>query len=113
NDILDLSKIEAGQMALYLEDADLRALVDEVVTTVRPIVEKNGNRLVLTVVGEPGSGRVDVTKLRQTLFNLLSNAAKFTQNGEVELRVERDARGLSVAVRDTGIGMTAEQIGGL
>jgi signal transduction histidine kinase/CheY-like chemotaxis protein len=113
NDILDLSKIEAGQMALYLEDADLRALVGEVVTTVRPLVEKNGNRLVLTVRGEPGTGRVDVTKLRQTLFNLLSNAAKFTQGGEVELTVDRGERGLSVAVRDTGIGMTAEQIGGL
>jgi signal transduction histidine kinase/CheY-like chemotaxis protein len=113
NDILDLSKIEAGQMGLFLESADLRSLVDEVVTMVRPIVEKNRNRFVVTLPDELGVARVDVTKLRQSLFNLLSNAAKFTEDGRIELAVAIDQGHVAFAVRDTGIGMTPDQIAGL
>jgi signal transduction histidine kinase/CheY-like chemotaxis protein len=113
NDILDLSKIEAGQMALYLEDAAIGLLVDEVVQTVRPIVEKNRNRFKVVIEPDLGNTRTDVTKVRQTLFNLLSNAAKFTEGGEIELRVRRDDRMIVFSVRDTGIGMTDTQIGAL
>jgi signal transduction histidine kinase/CheY-like chemotaxis protein len=110
NDVLDLSKIEAGQVALYLEDVDLAALVEEVQSTVRPIVEKNGNRFVVDVPADIGAVRADVTKVRQALFNLLSNAAKFTEQGQVELTARRDERTVSFSVRDTGIGMTEEQM---
>ncbi len=113
NDVLDLSKIEAGQIAAYIEDVDLGALVDEVCSTVRPIVEKNGNRLIVSVAPDLGHGDIDVTKVRQTLFNLLSNAAKFTDKGEVELSAFRTPTGVEFAVRDTGIGLTAEQIGNI
>ena len=109
NDVLDLSKIEAGQMALYLEEVDLDALVREVVATVRPIVEKNRNAFDVQLAGELGVARTDVTKVRQTLFNLLSNAAKFTEGGTVSLQASRDRLGLRFSVRDTGIGMTEEQ----
>ena len=78
NDILDLSKIEAGKMELYLETFAIRTLVDEVVTTVRPLVEKNANRLVVDLPAQPGSMHADLTKVRQMLLNLLSNACKFT-----------------------------------
>jgi signal transduction histidine kinase/CheY-like chemotaxis protein len=113
NDVLDLSKIEAGQIAAYIEDVDLGALVDEVCSTVRPIVEKNGNKLLVRVATDLGHGDIDVTKVRQTLFNLLSNAAKFTEKGEVELSALRTSDGVEFAVRDTGIGLTPEQIGNI
>jgi signal transduction histidine kinase/CheY-like chemotaxis protein len=115
NDILDLSKIEAGQMALHLETASMDELVADVVNTIRPVVEKNGNELALETVGGLGMAYLDVTKLRQTLFNLLSNAGKFTRDGRVlvSARRERNGRGgerIVVRVADTGIGMTEEQM---
>lgn len=114
NDVLDLSKIEAGKMELFVEEVDLAATLDDVVGTVRPLVEKNDSRLVIEVEPEIGLVRTDTTKLRQSLLNLLSNAAKFTQGGEVRLVVRRsvhDARGwVEFEVRDTGIGMTEEEI---
>ncbi|MFO0552898.1 MAG: response regulator [Polyangiaceae bacterium] len=111
NDILDLSKIEAGQTELYVEDIDLGGLIQEVVSTVRPLVEKNGNRLVVNAAELSSRGKVDATKLRQSLFNLLSNAAKFTEKGEISLTARLAGQRLVLAVADTGIGMTAAQLG--
>ncbi|MBC8009784.1 MAG: response regulator [Burkholderiales bacterium] len=117
NDVLDLSKIEAGKMTLYLEDAPLPALVDEVASTIRPLVAKNNNTLVLETAPDLGLSHADVTKVRQTLFNLLSNAAKFTHDGRITLTVARTSRDsrdwIDFRVSDTGIGMTEAQLGKL
>jgi len=87
NDILDLSKIEAGRMDLFLETFDVAALVQDVASIVQPLVEKNGNTLVVSCADDLGAMHADQTKVRQTLFNLLSNASKFTEHGSIELRV--------------------------
>jgi signal transduction histidine kinase len=136
NDILDLSKIEAGKMALYLETFDIRTLLNNVTLTVKSLVEKNGN--VLEVYCDEGLGTMhaDQTKVRQVLFNLLSNAAKFTKQGQVILTVTREpndfgwelasqkaevvatdehsrnpksSESVCFRVQDTGIGMSDEQ----
>src|SRR6185369_13894315 len=105
NDILDLSKIEAGRMDLYLEDFEVGQLVRDVQAIVQPLIDKNGNTLVVACPDDVGSMRADLTKLRQTLFNLLSNAAKFTECGTITLSVAREAdEWLTFAVKDTGIG---------
>ncbi|THF84158.1 hybrid sensor histidine kinase/response regulator [Cohnella fermenti] len=115
NDILDLSKIEAGKMDLYLETSDLSLLVQDVVTTITPLFEQRGNRLKVEV--QAGELRTDVTKLRQVLFNLLSNASKFTDTGEVEFTAafaeELGQPIVQFRVKDSGIGMTEEQVGSL
>ena len=114
NDVLDLSKVEANKMDLYLEDTDLAAFLQETAGTVDSLVRRKGNVLVLDFPSDLGAMRTDVVKLRQCLFNLLSNAAKFTENGRITLRVRRETVGgrdwLSFAVVDTGIGMTPEQL---
>ena len=112
NDILDLSKIEAGRMDLFLEDFAIVDLVHEVQSTLEPLVARNRNQLEVRIAPEVGTIHSDRTKLRQSLFNLLSNAAKFTEDGRIELSVRLiDERGLvEFAVVDTGIGMTQEQI---
>jgi PAS domain S-box-containing protein len=109
NDVLDLSKIEAGKMELYLETFDVPTMAEEVANTVRPMIEKNGNRLSVDVAPEAGTMHADMTKVRQSLFNLLSNAAKFTKDGEVSLSVRGDANEVVFRVSDTGIGITPEQ----
>ncbi|MHB8577250.1 MAG: GAF domain-containing sensor histidine kinase, partial [Dehalococcoidia bacterium] len=113
NDILDLSKIEAGKVELFLEAFDVPALVREVQDVVRPLVAKNGNELRVDCAPDTGSMRADLTKLRQTLLNLLSNAAKFTERGTIGLTVRREPSPagdwLTFAVSDTGIGMSEEQ----
>jgi len=116
NEILDLSKIEAGKMELFLEEFDLDAAVDEVVTTIEPMAARNGNEMRLVRQGPLGPMRADVVKVKQILLNLLSNACKFTENGTVSLEVGPVAGegGLvGFAVRDTGIGMTPVQLGRL
>jgi PAS domain S-box-containing protein len=117
NDVLDLSKIEAGKMTVYLETFDVRAMVEDVVSTIQPLVEKNSNALIASCSPAVASMHADVTKVRQGLFNLLSNACKFTQEGRITLKVARDSRDgvewLRFSVSDTGIGMTPEQIGKL
>ena len=118
NSVLDLSKIEAGRMDVYLEQVNLAQLVDEVRVMVQPLVEKNGNRLVIDCPSGIGAMRTDLTKIKQSLINLLSNAAKFTEKGEVGLSVARqdaaDGRSHVVfKVSDSGIGMTEEQMGRL
>ena len=114
NDILDLSKIEAGRMDLYLESFDLRRLVDDVEAVVRPLAEKNANRLVIECADDLETMQADQTKVRQALFNLLSNASKFTEHGTITLTVQREPEAwVTFAVKDTGIGMTEEQLGRL
>ena len=118
NDILDLSKIEAGRMDVYLEHVFLTRLVDEVKTIVDPMMKKNGNTLVIDCPPDIASLQTDLTKLKQSIINLLSNAAKFTKNGNVTLRLSRyqqddGAPWVKVDVIDSGIGMTEEQIGRL
>ncbi len=117
NGVLDLSKIEAGKMRLYLETFDVAQVVAEAAGTARPLIENRGNRFEVLCPEDIGSIREDVTKVRQVLLNLLSNAGKFTENGTVGLEVRREvgAAGNWVffGVRDTGIGMTPEQLGRL
>ena len=114
NEILDLSKIEAGKMELFLEDFDVPALVRDIVATVQPLVEKNANTLDVDCADDLGEMHADLTKVRQALFNLLSNACKFTKQGTITLNVSRESvdggRWLRFRVTDTGIGMTAEQM---
>ena len=113
NDILDISKIEAGKMDLHLETCSLPSLVQDVVTTIRPLTEEKGIRLDYECA-EQGEITTDVLKVRQILINLLSNANKFTEAGVITLRIFREERdgasGHSFYVRDTGIGMTPEQM---
>ncbi|MFQ4146994.1 ATP-binding protein [Chlorogloeopsis sp. ULAP02] len=118
NDILDLSKIEAGKMTFYSETFDLMTLINNVVLTVKPLVEKNGNVLEIDYEHELGIMHTDQTKLRQVLYNLLSNAAKFTTNGKVRLKIKREkvysveeetSGKITFVVSDTGIGMSQKQ----
>jgi signal transduction histidine kinase/DNA-binding response OmpR family regulator len=118
NDILDVSKIEAGRMEAFLESFEIKPMIDDVAAVVVPLLTKNANRLVLEIDDRLGAMRSDVTKIRQCLLNLLSNACKFTERGTVTLKVcrqtlEGGAEQVEFAVSDTGIGMSAEQIDGL
>jgi signal transduction histidine kinase len=114
DDILDISKIEAGKMELYLERFDIALMIQDVVTTITPLAEKNANTLVVRTVDGIGEMRADLTKVRQSLFNLLSNACKFTDRGTITLEAARQggekAGWVTFQVRDTGIGMTSEQV---
>jgi len=114
NDILDLSKIEAGRVDLYLERFDLTQMLDEAVATVSPLVAKNDNKMVTDFADDLGQIRADLTKLRQAIFNLLSNAAKFTKDGTVTLTAERQRREtgdwILLSVSDTGIGIPADKL---
>jgi signal transduction histidine kinase/CheY-like chemotaxis protein len=114
NDVLDLSKVEAGRMDLYLEDFDVPELVRDVVSTVQPLIEKKNNRLELIVEDGLQGMHADVTKVRQALFNLLSNAAKFSKNGEIQLRISGEVRDSSdwilFAVQDSGIGIPPDKV---
>src|SRR5207302_6406508 len=92
NDVLDLSKIEAGKMGINLETFHLQPIVEEIVTTLKPASEKNANRVVVNLADDVGSMQADVTKVRQILFNLLSNACKFTDHGTITVDVERQTR---------------------
>ena len=116
--VLDLSKIEAGKIELDIGTVSVRQLVDYAASTVHPLIEPNGNRLVVEVPPEIGQVDSDATRLRQVLLNLLSNAAKFTRNGVITLRARREpgpqqVEQLVFEIQDTGIGMTAEQQGKL
>lgn len=109
NDILDISKIEAGKMVLHVENVDLDKLIDEIEATARPLAAKNANSFMVERGPDLGVMRADITKLRQAIFNLLSNAAKFTQNGQITLSVKRNGDWMEIAVADTGIGISQEQ----
>lgn len=114
NDILDLSKVEAGKMEVFIEEVDIPSLLEEVGAIIRPLVAKSGNTLELRVAPEVGSIRTDRTKVKQCLLNVLSNASKFTQNGKLTLAIERTDRAtVQMTISDTGIGMSPEQLGRL
>ncbi len=116
NDILDLSKVEAGKMDVFLEDVEIVPLLEEVRALIAPLAEKNGNALELRPAENLGSMHTDRTKLKQSLLNILSNGSKFTQNGRLTLVAERfegDRALVRFAISDTGIGMTEDQIGRL
>ena len=113
NGVLDLSKIEAGKMDLYLETFDIASMVRDVATTVEPLIHKKANQLLLNFSPDIGSMHADLTKVRQVLFNLLSNAAKFAENGTITIDIVRDAGPggwITFRVSDTGIGMSPEQL---
>jgi signal transduction histidine kinase/FixJ family two-component response regulator len=113
NDVLDLSKIEAGKMPLHLESFDVRTLITEMITTLRPAVQKNRNTLQVRLSDDVSTMHADVTKVRQILFNLLSNASKFTDHGSILVNVDRrsenDGEWIRFEVSDTGIGIGAKQ----
>ena len=113
NDILDFSKIEAGKMTLYLETFEVRDLIKEITATIQPLIENKHNQFDVICPDDIGQVHADLTKVRQGVFNLLSNAAKFTENGTITLKMERsyeeDKEYLSIHVQDTGIGMSSEQ----
>ena len=113
NQVLDLSKIEAGKLELHLQTVALEPLFDEVVGTARQLAEQNNNRLVLDTHEGLGTVTIDAMRLRQILLNLLSNACKFTKQGEVKLKAQRvvgKRDWIEVAVSDTGVGMTPVQL---
>jgi signal transduction histidine kinase len=112
NEVLDLSKIEAGKLDLNPESIDLTRLIDEVIGTAGQLADKNKNRLIVDAQENVGALTADSMRLKQILLNLLSNACKFTKEGEVALRIRKVADGrdwVELAVADTGIGLTAEQ----
>ena len=117
NDVLDLSKIEAGKMTVFLEPYSIQEAVHEVVSTIQPLVSRNRNQIAIECPEGIGSMVGDLVKFRQSLFNLLSNACKFTHNGQIWLKVTPVVRAglefVDFAVKDTGIGMTPLQIGNL
>ena len=119
NSVLDLSKIEAGRMELFLEDFSVREMVEDISGTIVPVAHKNNNHLSIFCPHDIGDLRTDQTKLRQSLFNLLSNACKFTESGDITLTVEQiptvdsaiyDGSWIRFVVSDTGIGMKEDQI---
>ncbi|WP_119460029.1 response regulator [Rhodospirillaceae bacterium SYSU D60014] len=117
NDILDLSKIEAGKLELHPENLDVGTLIQEAAATVQPLAERNGNRLVIRCQDDIDGMYADLTRVRQIVLNLLSNACKFTENGSVTLEASRSMSEtgdwITIAVSDTGIGMTDEHLGRL
>jgi signal transduction histidine kinase/DNA-binding response OmpR family regulator len=117
NDILDLSKIEAGRMDLQLERFSIAELVDEVTKTIEPLAIKNGNQLVVRGGETIGTIYADQMRVRQALMNLVGNAVKFTENGTVTISISKEDRGtgnrIAIAVEDTGIGMSPKQLGRL
>jgi signal transduction histidine kinase len=117
NDVLDLSKIEAGRMELHLEPFALAPLVDDIVKTIEPLAAKNANRIVAQYNGVINAIHADQTRVRQALLNLISNANKFTSKGTITIdacqQTENGREWITLAVADTGIGMTPEQIGRL
>jgi signal transduction histidine kinase/CheY-like chemotaxis protein/HAMP domain-containing protein len=116
NDILDLSKVEAGRMDVFIEDVEIVPLLEEVRAIIAPLADKNGNVTEFQMAENLGTMRTDRTKLKQSLLNILSNASKFTKNGRLTLvadRFERDRSMVRFAISDTGIGMTEDQLGRL
>jgi PAS domain S-box-containing protein len=117
NDVLDLSKVEAGRMELFLEEFDLRATIDDISSTVAPLISRNGNTLELQIDEGVGTVCADAVKVRQVLLNLLSNASKFTERGSIVVLAEPFSHEgtpcVRIRVRDAGIGMTPEQMGRL
>lgn len=114
NDILDLSKIEAGKIDIYTEDFNFELLLDEIAVTIHPLIQEKGNELIINSPEPVGTIHNDMTKMRQIVFNLLSNAAKFTEAGKITIGIQTEMVGdtewLDISVTDTGIGMTPSQV---
>jgi len=113
NDILDLSKVESGKMELYIEEFDLKKIVGEVEATIKPLIDKNNNKLLVKYITAEGKMSADLTKIRQILLNLLSNSAKFTKEGTVTISVDKSKtikNAIDFNISDTGIGMTPDQV---
>jgi signal transduction histidine kinase len=114
DEILDLSKVEAGRMKFHLQEFELATLLNEVVTTARPLAEAGNNRLTLNCAEALGSVHADPIRLRQVILNLLSNACKFTKDGAVDVTVRHTEmpgrEGITISVKDSGIGIAPEQI---
>ncbi|HEU4669223.1 MAG TPA: response regulator [Dyella sp.] len=110
NDILDISRIDAGRVELAPEPVLLSSLAESVLSTLQPLAVANGNTLSLVMAKDPGVVAIDAMRMRQVLINLLGNAIKFTRDGRITLRLERDVDTLRIAVTDTGIGMAPEQM---
>jgi signal transduction histidine kinase len=109
--VLDPSKIEADKMELYLETFDIAGLIYDAAITVQPLIERNANTLKVDCANDPGAVHTDLTKVRQVLLNLLSNAAKFTEEGDITLTAVRENREwVRISVADTGIGMMPETV---
>jgi signal transduction histidine kinase len=113
NDLLDLSKLEAGKMELCIEQFSIADLIDQLVKTWQPRISERGVALLVEWQCEKGEINGDLMKLRQAMTNLLSNAAKYTQKGQIVVTIATEADMLVISVRDTGVGISAEQIGGL
>ncbi|MFK5971433.1 MAG: ATP-binding protein [Candidatus Marithrix sp.] len=114
NDVLDFSKVEAGKMNIYLESFQVDKMITEVVSMIQPAIQKNSNELIVKHDNDLGTMHSDITKIRQCLFNLLSNSSKFTESGQINLTAKREIKDdedwLIFQVSDTGIGMTEEQM---
>jgi signal transduction histidine kinase len=114
NDVLDLSKIESGKMTIYCENIEIATMVRDIESTMQPAMQKNGNTLTVEMPDDIGSMQSDLTKIRQTLFNILGNAAKFTQAGQIKLTVgahtKRRRQFITFAISDTGVGMKPNQL---
>ncbi len=114
NEVLDLSKIEAGRIELEPQQFSVKTVIDEVAGTVEPLVKENGNTLIIHGGEDPGTIHADLTRTRQILFNLLSNACKFTHEGRIDITVKREAiegkEWVRFEISDTGIGMTPKQL---
>jgi len=117
NDILDISKVEAGKIVIHLETFDINRLIHDTISTVQPLVQQKNNQLILEVTEQLGNVHTDLTKVRQILLNLLGNAAKFTENAQIILIAKReindDKQWIIFSVVDQGIGMTKQQIDAL
>ena len=114
NDVLDLSKIEAGRIELFNETFELKLIIDEIVKTSQPLADKNNNKLNVNFQKELDTVTADQTRVKQIILNLISNACKFTEKGEITLKIEKKKNKLgdliAISVSDTGIGMTKEQM---
>ncbi len=115
DDVLDMAKIEAGKMKLFLEAVSLAPVIESVIVSVRGLAEQRRNSLFITMETDLGKANIDAVKLRQILINLLSNASKFTDNGQIQVVCDRSAREdgrewFSIAIKDTGIGIPAQEI---
>ncbi len=114
NDVLDISKLEAGKVELFIEKVFLQELLEDIEASVQPLISKNNNKLELQVIDTLGEIDTDLTKIRQIVFNLLSNAAKFTENDVITLQVKRinknDKEHINIKIIDKGIGMTETQL---
>lgn len=111
DDMLDLSKIEAGKLVIAVDEIEVQSLIDEVVSSVRPLIFKNNNSINVKWESDPGMVLADPLRLKQVLFNLMSNSAKFTERGDITVSISSNNNNILFVISDTGIGMTEEQLG--